>query len=163
MQAISKEIFQVSGDQPGQGASGMNLNQNALCNPVVLYRSRTQGDLFLTLDVFEMPGAPMYIVTRCPVCQARNPDSKGMDLTIKADQKAIDLNPRALPDFSRFGYSIHDITIALAVHRDDIRGRLSIEPFKCTWEAEPELQRDFGFSRCEWHVSIKNNIMRDER
>ena len=157
MQAPSKkEIFHVSGDQHRGVTSGVNLNNSALCKPVVMYR-----DLFLTLDVYEMPGVPMYIVVRCPLCQMRDPNSQGMDLTIKADQKAIELDPKKVPKFP--GWNTKELARELGLQSvNDLRGLLSVEPFKCTWEAEPGLKRDFGFSRCTWSVSIRNNIARDE-
>lgn len=156
-----KEIFQVSGDQSQGVASGVNLTNTALCKPVVLYRSRAMGDLFLTMDVFALPGVPMYVVVRCPICQARNPDSEGMDLTIKADHKSIDLDHKAIPNFP--GYTTQELVSALGLQSvDELRGRISIEPFGCTWEAEPELRRDFGFSCCNWKISITNNVAKDE-
>lgn len=160
MQA-KKEIFQVSGDQNQGVSAGQNLCNNALCKPVVLYKSKAMGDLFLTLDVFAIPGTPLYAVVRCPMCQAKNPDSKGMDLTIKSDRKAIDLDPKALPSYP--GYTTAQVVQALGLQsKDELRGRISIEPFGCTWEEEPDLQRDFGFSCCNWKVSISNNIAKDE-
>lgn len=160
MQA-KKEIFQVSGDQSTGVSSSANLINNTLCKPVVLYRSREMGDLFLTIDVFALPGTPMYAVIRCPICQARNPDSKGMDLTIKEDKKSIDLDHKAIPRYP--GYTTAEIVNALGLQSvDELRGRISIEPFKCTWEETPDLKRDFGLSRCPWSISITNNIAKDE-
>lgn len=161
MQA-KKDIFQISGDPAlgHQATTGVNLNKNALCKPVVLYRSKSMGDMFLTLDVFKMPGVPMYVVVRCPICQARNPDSKGMDLTIKEDQKSIDLDHKATPMFP--GYTTSELVHQLGLQNvNELRGRISIDPFKCTWEAEPELRREFGFSRCDWGIFIKNNVAFD--
>jgi len=160
MQAKQKELFHVSGDQHNGGMKGgatANLNNSALCHPVVFYQ---RMGIFLTLDVFALPGTPMYVVVRCPVCQARNPNSEGMDLTIKEDQKAINLDHKAMPKFP--GFSTSELVDGLGLqHPDELRGRISIEPFGCTWEAEPELRREFGFSCCEWNVVIENNIMRD--
>jgi hypothetical protein len=160
MQANKKELFHVSGDQhngAAQGATGMNLNNSALCHPVVYYPKK---GIFLTLDVFDMPGTPRYVVVRCPVCQARNPNAEGMDLTIKEDQKEMSIDAKALPKID--GFTTSELVQGLGLqHPDELRGRISIEPFGCTWEAEPELRRSFGFSCCEWNVAIKNNIMVD--
>ena len=140
-----------------QGASGVNLNNSALCNPVVYY---PKMGIFLTLDVFALPGTPMYVVVRCPLCQARNPDSEGMDLTIKEDQKSISLDHRGIPKFP--GFTTPELVSGLGLqNQDELRGRLSVEPFKCTWEESPDLRREFGFSRCGWSVAIDNNIVKD--
>ena len=160
MQANKKELFHVSGDQHNGGMRGgttANLNNSALCHPVVFYPKK---EIFLTLDVFSLPGAPMYVVIRCPICQARNPNSEGMDLTIKEDQKDIHLDHKSIPSFP--GFTTSELVEGLGLqNQDELRGRISIEPFGCTWEAEPELRRGFGFSCCEWNVAIKNNIVVD--
>jgi hypothetical protein len=160
MQANNKkELFHVSGDQHGgmTGSTGMNLNNSALCHPVVYY---PKMGIFLTLDVFALPGTPMYVVVRCPLCQARNPDSEGMDLTIKEDQKEIELDIKAMPKFPE--HSTSELVQGLGLqNQDELRGLISVEPFKCTWEESPELKREFGFSRCGWSVAIKNNIVVD--
>lgn len=41
---------------------------------------------------------------------------------------------------------------------------LSVEPFMCTWELDPEGRRmEFGLGLCRWKVGISNNIARDAR
>ncbi len=45
---------------------------------------------------------------------------------------------------------------------DFSNGKLSIEPFKCTWELDPEGRRmEFGLGLCNWQVGIKDNVARD--
>jgi len=158
MQANSKkEFFHVSGDQHRGVTSGVNLNQNALCHPVVYYPRMGE---FLTLDAFMVPGAPMYLVVRCPFCQARDPKGERMDLTIKADQKDIDLNHKEVPRFP--GFTAQEVAHGLGLQNvSDLGGRLSVSEFGCTWEEEPDLKRDFGFSCCQWNVVIENNVARD--
>jgi hypothetical protein len=153
-----KDFFHVSGDQHQQrGNSGVNLNQSALCHPVVFY---PKMGIFLTLDVFALPGTPMYVVVRCPICQARNPDSEGMDLTIKEDQKDISLDINAIPKIP--GFTTQELLQGLDLQSSsDLRGVLSVEKFGCTWEESPELKRGFGLSCCPWNVVIENNVLRD--
>jgi hypothetical protein len=152
-----KDFFHVSGDKHQEVSSGINLNQSALCHPVVWYPRMGE---FLTLDAFAMPGTPLYLVVRCPFCQSRNPDSEGMDLTIKADQKGISLDHKAMPKFP--GFETSEVARGLGLQSaDDLRGVLSVDEFGCTWEEEPELKRDFGFSCCQWNVVIENNVARD--
>ena len=159
MQANSKkEFFHVSGDRQQGVTSGFNLNQSALCHPVVWYPRMGE---FLTLDVFSVPGAPLYAVIRCPVCLAKNPRKEPPnDLTIKADQKDIDLDLKALPRFP--GFDLQEVVQGLGLQSlNDIRGRISISEFGCVWEEEEDLKRDFGLSCCPWNVVIENNVMRD--
>ncbi len=159
MQA-KKEIFQVSGDQSQGVVAGLNLTNSALCKPVVLYKGRGM-ERILTLDVFALPGTPMYVVLYCPLCQIRDPENKyNRSLTIKETNKKIDLDPKAMPKIPGFSTQelIHDLGLQ---NQDELRGRISIEPFKCTWEEDPELKRGFGLSCCDWKVSITNNIAKD--
>ena len=153
-----KEFFHVSGDQHSGVTSGVNLNQSALCHPVVYYPRMGE---FLTLDVFALPGVPMYVVVRCPVCLAKHPYKEPPnDLTIKADQKDIELDHKALPKFT--GFELSDVVRGLGLpNLDALRGRITIEEFGCTWEEEEDLKRDFGLSCCPWNVTVVNNIVKD--
>lgn len=161
MQAnTKKEIFQLHGDQSQGVSSGANLTNSAICHPIVLYRGRGM-ERFLTLDVFAAPGAPMYAVIYCPLCQARDPENRfNRSLTIKGENKKIDLDIRAIPTFK--GFTTPELVNDLGLqNKDELRGRISIEPFGCTWEEDPELRRGFGFSCCNWKIEINNNIARD--
>ncbi len=161
MQAKSKkELFQLSGDKSQGITAGSNLTNSALCHPVVLYRGRGMERL-LTIDVFALPGEPMYAIVYCPLCQTRDPENKhNRSLTIKEANKKIDVDPKAFPRIP--GFTTEELVRELGLqHRDELLGRISIEPFGCTWEEEPELKRDFGMSCCTWKVAINNNIARD--
>ncbi len=160
MQA-KKEIFQIAGDQSQGISAGVNLTNSALCKPVVFYRGRGI-ERFLSLDVYALPGTPMYVVIYCPLCEIRDPGNKlNRSLTIKEDNKKIDLDPKALPKIP--GWSTKDLVSYLELqNQDELRGRISIEPFGCTWEEDPTLKRaGFGLSCCDWKVSITNNIAKD--
>ena len=156
-----KEIFQISGDQSQGIMSGANLTNSALCKPVVLYKGRGM-ELILTLDVFALPGTPMYVVLYCPLCQIRDPENKyNRSLTIKETNKKIDLDPEVMPKIPGFSTQelVHDLGLQ---NQDELRGRISIEPFGCTWEEDPTLKRaGFGLSCCDWKISITNNIAKD--
>lgn len=92
-------------------------------------------DFLITADVYELAGEPMKIHLICPRCRHA--------LWIRADRKHID----------------YDVTADV-----DNGGRLSVEPFMCTWEldAEPGARRmEFGLSLCKWRVAIDNNVARD--
>lgn len=41
-------------------------------------------------------------------------------------------------------------------------GKLSVEPFKCTWELDAE-RHEFGVGLCGWSVGIKDNVAYDHR
>lgn len=45
---------------------------------------------------------------------------------------------------------------------DRVKNVLSVEPFRCTWETDPEGRRmEFGLGMCGWSVGISNNVARD--
>lgn len=53
--------------------------------------------------------------------------------------------------------------LKISSKRKDIglhEGKLSVEPFKCTWELE-EARREFGVGLCNWSVGIKDNVAYD--
>jgi hypothetical protein len=169
MQPKKKELFQIAGDPHAGGAmSGVNLNKNATCNPVVLYKSKAMGDIWLTLDVYAMPGMEAYAIIYCPQCQTRDPENKrNMSLTIKQSNKKIELDTKAVPKFP--GYNIQEVAQGLGLQSiDEMRGVISIEPFGCTWEESAEQNKGATgivggliSGCCDWQVVIENNIARD--
>lgn len=48
-----------------------------------------------------------------------------------------------------------------ALHWDEQRNVLDVEPFMCTWEAISDRRIEFGIGLCKWRVGIKNNIALD--
>jgi len=128
-------------DPTGTGAvgasSGVNLDKTKDCTVVVRYK-----DKLLELDVYAFPGAPMKLVLLCPRC--------GNALNIESDKKQMQLEKHAPQQVGAF---VNE-------------GRLSVEPFECTWELPdagvhvPGIQ-SAGTSLCRWRVGIDKNIARD--
>lgn len=167
MNARSKEVFQISGDhnEVGRthGISGPDFTNSTLCKPVVLWRDR-----LLTLDVYALPGQPMYVILYCPLCQMRDPDNKrNMSLRIMEDNKKIDLDVNRIPKFP--GISTEELVAQLGLKsKDELKGTISIEPFGCTWEESADQNKGGSMiagglitSCCNWRVVIENNIARD--
>lgn len=162
-----KELFQVAGDAPdptGTGARGViasyDLSRTAIGHPIVLWKANDGNELLLTFDVFAPPNAPKYILIGCPMCAMRGKPNtlRIMEGGAKAFQYELGITPPLFP-----GWRDADVAGALAGDPSiDIRGggRLSVEPFSCTWEEEPDLRRAFGMQRCTWRVRIDNNIAR---
>lgn len=169
MQPKKRDVWEISGDQHRGTLSGVNLTNTALCKPVVFYRSaRHNMERFLTLDVYKVGNEPLHVVLYCPLCQARDPDNeRNMSLRIMETNKAIDLDPKALPKFP--GISNEELVRHLGLGGlHDLRGRISIEPFGCTWEEEKGENKGGSMisgglitSCCNWRVAIDNNIARD--
>jgi hypothetical protein len=147
------ELFEIRGDAQRGVTSGVNFTGVA-AKPVVLYR-----DKLLTLDVYALPGQPMYVILYCPLCEVnRPPDApQNQSLRISEDNKKIDFDPMATPKIP--GFTSQELAQYLG--REEVRGRISIEPFRCTWEEKSDLRRGFGLGVCTWNVVIENNIARD--
>jgi hypothetical protein len=155
-----KDVFHVAGDAPdpdGTGlrgvAPGYDMTRAAIGHPKLLYRAGGQ-ELVLEADVHAMAGQPRYIHIICPRCFARG---RTQMLTIREDRKQLAYDHLAdVPTFP--GWSRDQMLHAFP---DGLGGLLSVEPFGCTWEEEPELERGLGFSLCGWRVAIDNNVVRD--
>lgn len=97
----------------------------------------TYKDFVLTVDVYAIPGEPLQVHLICPKCRQQ--------LRVTEDRKAIEFDPRD----TRFQ-----------------GGRISIEPFQCTWEM-PEAGKhnpgliSGGMTLCKWTAGISNNVARD--
>jgi hypothetical protein len=150
-QAPKKEIFEVkSSKDPVSGvvgtSMGYDLSANA-CKTVLHYKGRG-GEYFLTADVYKLEGTPLHLLLFCPLCKNT--------LRISQDNKAIDFDPERTPNFKGF----RPEEILASIDAASLGGSLSVEPFGCTWEAEPELRRQH-FAVCPWKVAIENNEVRD--
>jgi hypothetical protein len=172
LQNNSKEVFQIAGDAPdpvgvdpsARGvAMGHNFTQAAFGKPIVLAQV---GDkpVLLTIDLYTLPGEPKYAHVICPVCLAAG---RRQALRIVEGHKAIGFSLEQPPTWP--GWNRRDMQRAIAetmgiTELDKLPahwgGRLSIEPFSCTWETEPEPGREYSFSRCPWAVAIDNNVAR---
>lgn len=155
----SKKFFSVKDDArpmadvSGSGLVGRAVGEHVLNDadghPIVLYRTKEGQDFFLTVDVHALPGQPMTVYLYCPLCNNH--------LTIRQDNKAIDYDPRATVSLP--GYTSEEVIAGLGVA--GLGGRLSVEPFRCSWEEKPDLRRSFGFGVCGWSVAIENNVARN--
>jgi hypothetical protein len=132
-------------------SSGVDFSKTAKGHPIVFYRAQDGTEFFLTADVYALPGEPMAVHIYCPLCANH--------LIIRQDNKAIDYDPDARVVIP--GFRSEEIIAGLGVA--DLGGRLSVEPFRCTWEEKPELRRSYGFGVCGWSVSIQNNVARSTR
>lgn len=159
-QPTHKEIFHVAGDAPDPTgmtntrgvAPGYDLTGSALGHPMLLHRLYGK-EMVLEADVYKMDGEPMYIHLICPMCLANGRTSA---LRIVEGKKKLSYDPRAdVPTFP--GWSRDQM---LHTFPHGLGGLLSVEPFGCTWEESPELQRGFGLSCCTWKVAIDNNVVR---
>jgi len=163
-QRTSKEVFQVAGDSPdptGTGARGLStsydLTRTAAGHPVLVWRAPNGQDMLLTADVYAIPGAPMYIHILCPMCAINGHQHA---LLFDQSQKGMTYERMTPPPPFR-DWSSDDIQNALAGGIDiKSGGRLSVEPFACTWEETGELERGFGLGRCTWKVFIDNNVVK---
>ena len=95
-------------------------------------------DTIIFGDVYQYEGAPIRVIILCPKCHNA--------LTITGDNKAIDYDLAAAPN---------------------IGGRISIEKFKCSFEAPDAgahkrrsgdgAQIITGMQMCNWAVGVHNN------
>lgn len=97
-------------------------------------------DFMLTVDVYQIPGEPTQVHLICPRCRHQ--------LRVTSDRKKIEYDPNDYNFKSR-------------------GGRLSIEPFQCTWEL-PEAGdqhtpgiRSGGLTLCKLTIGISDNRARD--
>lgn len=117
--------------------SGVHLDRTKDCTVVIRYKDR-----LIEADVYAFPGAPMKIVLLCPRC--------GNALNIESDKKQLELVKHVPEQIGSFWN----------------HGKLSVEPFECTWELPDAGQHvpglvSAGTSLCRWKVGISNNIARD--
>lgn len=151
LQHPSKELFYVAGDVPDPSgaplrgrAPSYRLTQTALGHPLIFWR-----DMVLEADVYALPGEPMQVHLICPQC--RNA------LIIRQGNKVFSYDPGA-PVPTPPGWTASEVKQAMP---NGLGGRISVETFACTWEADGGITRDFGLARCGWRVAIENNVARE--
>lgn len=155
-------------DPSGTGQRGMtvghDLVKSALGHPIVIWIPAAGTIRLLEIDVFTPPGAPSYLLIKCPYCNhdVDKSEKEGTQLRIMEGAKAWEYDPlRAPPMYP--GWSEQDVMEALVERGIDIKrgGTLSVEPFSCTWEETPDLRRGFGLQRCPWqNIKIDKNVAR---
>lgn len=151
MQGDPQDVHASDVYQQGQGldpggsgmvgmASQMNLQKTALGHPLIRYK-----DIVLEADVYAEPGGGLIVNLYCPRCRH--------SLTIRSEHKAVEFEPQTHLD--------------KATGRRVKRGKISVEPFRCTWEngrdtdATGADRMQFGLGLCNWTVAIDNNVARD--
>lgn len=170
---MSKEAFFVAGDAANPTGhrddrgrrgvvSGHDMTKTAAGHPVILWIAPDGSEKLLTVEVYRVPGAPARIHLLCPMCEMRNPGKPDSNaLNISQDQKSFEYDTAPPPMFP--GWTRDDVRGVFEAHGIDIvgGGTLDVEPFACTWEETPDLQRGlFGMGRCGWRVSITKNVAR---
>ena len=154
-----REVVQLVGDAPdpqgvmGPGAviaRGLQSTTHLTAGKqevLVIYK-----DMFLTVDVYALPGEPVTVHLFCPRCHK--------PLQVTGDRKRIDYDPSER----------RVVAAALASGKPEIAalaesGSLSIEPFECTWEFGDETHVrgivQSGTSLCRLRIGIDNNRAKD--
>lgn len=148
-----KAVVQIAGDAPdptGQTAGGGILQNVHLTmgkqEVVVVYR-----DMFLTVDVYAIPGEPIKIHVICPRCHKAS--------QICGTNKKIEFEPSSLnPMMPRILETQDRELVRVGSH-----GRLSVETFECTWELGGDKHVagavHTGASLCRMRAAIENNKM----
>ena len=136
------------GDLRGVEA-GYDFTGGALGHPQIWTPFVYKGvPLVLEPDVYDD-----HIHLICPVCLVEERGEHG--LRIRKDAKAYEYEPlREPPTFP--GWTPDQMRIAFP---NGLRGRLSVEPFRCTWESQADLSRGFGLQKCSFSASIRNNVL----
>jgi hypothetical protein len=147
-----KELYHIAGDMPdprGTGlrgaASTMDLTATAMGHPKIFYRNGSE-QFVIEADVYKLPNEPAYVHLICPYC--RNA------LRIVQGEKHIEYDPDGFVPLPR-GWDWREIRQAFPT---GLGGLISIEQFKCVWESEPSLRREYGLSRCGWRCAVENNV-----
>lgn len=170
MTASSKSIFHIAGDAPappirrrGDGIAADRDMSDAplLGQPNVLYRVPMSDDVavILEVDAYEdlaRPGELAFLHLLCPKCQA---NGRTNALKIAVGNKRISYDPKG----KRKPFDGWTKGQMAKLPNGGLGGLLSVEAFRCTWEAEPAQRHAHGLSVCSWHVVIDCNVAHDVR
>ena len=149
--AGKRELVQVAGDMDHGLTSTVRLTAGKTEVLVLV----PKGDVpLMTVDVYAMPGEPLKVHILCPRCKNH--------LTIPGDKKAIEWDPKAENPRAR---SIAGLGIPPHMQEMAKLGKISIEPFECTWELDKNARvgaNEFsGGNLCRWRAAIDNNLVKD--
>jgi hypothetical protein len=154
----TKVMSQVAGDEEHGFASTQYLDRGKH-EVGVLFRPKnsvTMVAAVLTVDVYAIPGEPIKVHLYCPKCRHL--------LTVNADRKALDWQPREL---NPVGAAIRAVLPPESQYLSGNLGILSVSEFRCTWELEDErdTNRDAsvitGGSLCRFKGVIERNMLRE--
>lgn len=144
-------VVQLAGD-PSTGVLATTPLDSGKCEVVVVYRgNRASGawGMFMTLDVYAVPGEPLVVHLICPRCHK--------PCTVDGSRKQIDFDPRAVNPLAGQIRAAKDPALALIA---DL-GRISIAPFECTWELGDDKHVrggvHTGVSLCRMRLGISDN------
>jgi hypothetical protein len=145
-----RRVVQLAGDDPAglRGMSSTTYLEHGKHEVIVVYK-----DTFLTVDVYLVPGQAPEIHLICPRCHKAS--------RISGAHKAIDFDPGApCPVRAQVvGAGARELFEGAA------RGRLSVEPFECTWETGNAVHVaggvHTGVSLCRQKIVIDDNRARD--
>ncbi len=146
--APHEEIYTIKASDPDPHGSGLmgasshiNLERAALAHPLIRL-AKPEGEVaIIEADVYaaEVEGG-LEILILCPRCRQQ--------LRITSDRKEMQFEPTP-PEFDPRRQAMV------------VRGKLSIEPFQCTWEMPDAPGRSpFGSTLCRWAVGVDNNLAR---
>lgn len=146
-----RELVQVAGDMDHGISTTVNLTAGKTEVLVIM----PKGDVpLLTVDVYAIPGEPLKVHLLCPRCKNH--------LTIPGEKKAIEWEPRAENPRAR---AIVALGVPPHIQNMAKLGKLSIEPFECTWELDAKARvgaSEFsGGNLCRWRAAIDNNMVKD--
>lgn len=142
-----KKLVHVAGDADTGVLASTRLDANKL-EVLVFYRSK---DLWMTIDVYKMPGEPVKLHFLCPRCEQA--------LQIPGHKKDIDFDASARNPLSMTilaspppDWDLEDVKFLRAAGAN---GELSCEPFECTWELPNSHEL------CRWKAAFDKNICKD--
>lgn len=141
-----RDVVRLAGDERS-GLSSIRSLTTLKQEVVVLF-----GDVFMTLDVYVLPGEPMTIHLYCPRCTKHS--------RITGKHKEIAFDPMSLnPQIKKIRASGNPELVPLEM------GRLSIEAFECPWEMgdDQHVQGGVhtGVSLCRMRLVIDDNVARE--
>lgn len=142
-----RKLVQVAGDMDTGVLASTRLDSGK-AEVLVYYRAR---DLWMTVDVYAVPGEKPRLHFLCPRCENA--------LQIPGHKKDIDWDPLAAnPLLSTIlasppaDWDREDVAYLRA---RGARGRLSVEPFQCTWELPNSHEL------CRWRAAFDKNVAKD--
>lgn len=150
-----RTVVQLAGDAPNPtgmtshvGAQSVTSLTTGKQEVIVVYRG-----MFLTVDVYAVPGAPLTVHLLCPRCRKH--------ATVRGEHKRIEFEPAAANPMRTEILAAGDPALAQLAER----GRISIEAFECPWEigADKHVQGGVhtGVSLCRLRIAIDQNRAKD--
>lgn len=149
-----REMVQLAGDAPDptgrtnlRGLASTTRLDTSKLEVFVAYRGR-MGEFDLTVDIYAIPGEPLEMHLICPRCRHQLRVTSAMK---KIEFELGEQRPYTFVDGSKMPTN---------------GGRLSVEPFQCTWEM-PEANahtpglRSHGLTLCNLKLVIDENVAKD--